>query len=541
MPLSSNQLHADVASLALDLAASGGADVGRDGAPGGEMHVPLTTADFCYRARTVHPGRLGAVDEPGFPGALGRLTYGELMLRCDGMAAELERIGVGVGDRVAIVSPNAVKLLIALYATTGTGRIIVPINFRLTADEAQYIVDDCEASLLLVDPELDERLGSVSAPRRIVMDGAADAELFASADAELEWPQVDEHMPASINYTSGTTAAPKGVVLTHRSHWLNAAVVGWGFGLREDDRYLHTLPIFHVNGWGLPLSNAALGVPNVIQREVRGPEILRRVADEGVTLLCGATPVAATIEQAAQARRDAGEPVPGDGVTRMVSGGAPTPAAVIERFERSTGWEMIHAYGLTETGPVLTANRVLRSEGLSPVQRSERLAAAGAPLLGVRLRVDEHGEVLSRTAKGMSGYWNQPELSAASFSDGWFATGDGGSFDSGVLRISDRKKDVIVTGGENVSSLEVEAVLHQHPDVREAAIIGVPHERWGETPKALVVLRDGARLDEQAIIAFCKQQLASFKCPTSVEQRDRLPRTATGKVQKFQLREAIDQ
>ena len=500
------------------------------------MNVPLTIADFLYRARTVHPHRLGAVDEPGISGALGRLTYGELLLRCDGMVDELSRLGVTLGDRVAIISPNAVKLLIALYAVTGGGRILVPINFRLGAEEAQYIVEDCGAGLLLVDPELDERFSSVTAPQRLVMDNEQDAALFAPADDEREWPVVAEDAIATINYTSGTTAAPKGVMLTHRSHWLNATAVGWGFGLGEGDRYLHTLPIFHVNGWGLPLANAALGVPNVIQREVRGPEILRRVDEDGITLLCGAAPVASTIEQAALALRETGARVPGEGVTRMVSGGAPTPAAVIEQFERATGWEMIHAYGLTETGPVLTANRVLPSEGLAPAERAERLAAAGAPLLGVRLRVDDQGEVLARTAKAMTGYWQQPSLSEAAFRDGWFATGDGGGFEDGTLRITDRKKDVIVTGGENVSSLQVEAVLLHHPDVMDAAIIGIPHERWGETPKALVVLREGVALDELGIIAFCKERLAGFKCPTSVEQRDALPRTATGKVQKYVLR-----
>jgi acyl-CoA synthetase (AMP-forming)/AMP-acid ligase II len=500
------------------------------------VHVPLTTADFVYRARTVHGGRLGVVDEPG---GLGRLTYAELLLRADGLVGALERAGIGPGERVAIISPNAAKLLIALYAVTGSGRVLVPINFRLGAAEAQYIVDDSGSALLLVDPELAERFAAVRAPRRVVLDAEQDAELFAPADAPREWPDVAEDAAATLNYTSGTTAAPKGVVLTHRSHWLNAATVGWGFGLSEADVYLHTLPIFHVNGWGLPLAAAALGVPQVIQREVRGPEILRRVDEHGVTLLCGAAPVAATIEQAAHALRDADEPVPGDGRTRMVSGGAPTPAAVIEHFERTTGWEMIHAYGLTETGPVLTANRVLPTEGLDPPARAQRLAAAGAPLVGVRLRIDDEGQVLARTAKAMAGYWNKPTQTEAAFpGDGWTATGDGGTLsDDGVLRITDRKKDVIVTGGENVSSLAVEEILFRHPDVVDAAVIGVPHERWGETPKAIVVLREGVSLDEQAIIGFCHEQLAGFQCPTSVEQRDALPRTATGKVQKYLLRQ----
>ena len=498
------------------------------------MTVPLTTADFPYRARLVHADRLATVDEPDIPGALGRLTYGELTARCDGMIAAMDRMGIGFGERVAIISANATKMLIALYAVTGSGRVLVPVNFRLRSEEAQYIVDDSGATLLLVDPLLDERFAAVRAPRRIVLDGDADVELFAPG--EIDWPAIEEDHPATINYTSGTTAAPKGVVLSHRSHWLNAFAVGWGFGLIDGDRYLHTLPIFHVNGWGLPLAAAALGVPQIVVREVRGPEILERVDREGITLLCGASAVAATIVQAAEALRADGQPVPGEGVTRMVSGGAPTPAATIERFERATGWELIHAYGLTETGPVLTVNRVARSGQATASERAARLASAGSPLIGVRLKLDGDGQILARTAKAMDGYHGKPELTEAAFDGEWCLTGDGGELEDGILRITDRKKDVIITGGENVSSLEVEAVLHEHPDIDDAAVIGVPDERWGETPMALVVLRDGATLDEAAVIAFCRSRLAHFKCPTSVQQRDALPRTATGKIQKYLLR-----
>lgn len=501
------------------------------------IKAPLTTADYCYRARVVHADRLGAVDEPGVLGSLGRLTYGELIARCDGMLAALEALRIGPGERVAILSPNAAKMLIALYAVTGSGRVLVPINFRLTPDEARYIIEDSGSSLLLVDPELDERFRQLRCKRRIVMDGNQDAELFAPADREPEWPAVGEDDPATLNYTSGTTAAPKGVILSHRSHWLNAALVGWELGLNAGDRYLHTLPIFHVNGWGLPFANAALGIPNVVQREVRGPEIMRRVETHRITLLCGAAPVATTIQAEAAALRAAGRPVPGQGTTRMVSGGAPTPAAVIEEFERTTGWEMIHAYGLTEAGPVLTVNRVLPGTDLPATRRAERLAAAGPPMLGVRLRTDEEGEVQVRTAKAMDGYWKKAETTRESYDGDWLATGDGGEIHAGVLRITDRKKDVIVSGGENVSSLQVEEVLHRHPDVVDVAVIGVPHPRWGETPKALVVLREGAVLDERALIDHCKERLATFKCPTSIERRDALPRTATGKVQKFLLRQ----
>ena len=500
------------------------------------MTIALSTSDFADRARSLYADQLGGVDEPGFPGALGRQSYGELMRRCDGMIEALDRLGIGLGERVAIVSPNSLKLLIALWAVTGSGRVLVPINYRLSPDVVQYIVEDAGASMLLVDPELHERLRAVRSARRIVLDGERDAELFSAVDTAPPWPIIDESSPATLNYTSGTTAAPKGVILTHRSHWLNAVLVGWSLGLRADDRYLHTLPTFHVNGWGLPLAAAALGVPQIIQREVRGPEILRRVGCERVTLLCGATPVAATIQTAAEELAARGETVPGHGTTRMVSGGAPTPAAVIEHFERATGWEMIQAYGLTETAPMLTLSRVLPEETADPADRARRLAAAGAPLVGVRLRTAADGEVLTRTAKAMAGYWNQPGPTSEAFDGDWMRTGDGGEIEHGILRITDRKKDVIVTGGENVSSLQVEACLHQHPDVLEAAVIGVPHERWGETPKALVVLREGAQTAPEELICFCRQRLAGFECPTSVEQRESLPRTATGKVQKYLLR-----
>jgi len=323
---------------------------------------------------------------------LGDLCVGE------SLSGELCDSQLGRGERVAIISPNAVKMLIALWAVTGSGRVIVPINYRLTAEVAKYIVENSESSLLLIDPEVDDRFVGVRAPRRIVMDGTQDGELFAPIDAAPQWPSVDENAPASINYTSGTTASPKGAVLTQRSHWLNAVLVGFAFGLREDDVYLHTLPTFHVNGWGLPLAATALGVPQIIQREVRGPEILRRVDQERVTLLCGAMPVASTIITAAEQLREQGQSVPGDSRTRMVCGGAPTPAAVIEHFERVTGWEMIQAYGLTETGPVLTASRVLSRE-TKPADRAARLAAAGAPMLGVRLRVNPEGEVMARTGR----------------------------------------------------------------------------------------------------------------------------------------------
>ncbi len=289
----------------------------------------------------------------------------------------------------------------------------------------------------------------------------------------------DEDATASINYTSGTTARPKGVQLTHRNIWINAATFGWQVGVDDRDVYLHTLPQFHCNGWGMPYTVTGMGGRHVIIRKVDGAEILRRVERHGVTLLCGAPAVVAMILDAA-ASWDG--PIPGKGTVRMVVAGAPPPSRTIERMETELGWEFIQIYGLTETTPLLTMNRSRAEyDDLNPGDRARRLVRTGAPALGVQIAIDDEGEVLARSNVVMDGYWNQPEATAAAIVDGWFHTGDGGDVDDeSYLMISDRKKDVIISGGENVSSIEVEDALFQHPAVAEVAVIGVPDERWGE-------------------------------------------------------------
>jgi acyl-CoA synthetase (AMP-forming)/AMP-acid ligase II len=286
----------------------------------------------------------------------------------------------------------------------------------------------------------------------------------------------------------------------------------------------------------MPYGLAGMGAKQVVLRKVDGAEILRRIEAHGVTLLNGAPAVAAAILDAAS---EWSGPIPGHGRTRMIIAGAPPPTRTIERIETELGWEFIQIYGLTETSPLLTMNRV-RSEydDLSPADRAARLGRAGAPAIGVRLQVDDEGEVLARSNVVMDGYWNQPEESAAALADGWFHTGDGGFIDAeGYLTIRDRKKDVIISGGENVSSIEVEDVLFSHPAVAEVAVIGIPHEKWGETVTALVVLAPGASVTEADLIAHSREHLAHYKCPTSIEFRDELARTATGKLQKFKLRQ----
>src|SRR5688572_23842253 len=424
------------------------------------MKVPLTVNDFLERAALVYGDRIGLVDEPDQPAdSLGELTYRRVNELARAQAAALDELGIGQGERVAMVSHNAARLFIAFFGVSGFGRVLVPVNFRLNAEEVAYIVDHSGASVLLVDPELDEALAGVTAKERILLDGVQDAELFADdPDASPASWTADEEATATINYTSGTTARPKGVQLTHRTNVLNAMSFGWHATVTDRDVYLHTLPMFHANGWGMPYALTAMGVKQIVLRKVDGEDILRRIEEHGVTLMCGAPAVVAAILDAATARRERGEEVPGRDRVRMVVAGAPPPSKTIERVETELGWEFIQIYGLTETAPLLTMNRTRPEwDGLDASERAKLLSRAGVACVGVKIDVDDEGEVLARSNHVFKGYWAQPEATADAIVDGWFHTGDGGSLDDEHhLTISDRKKDVIISGGENVSSIEVE-------------------------------------------------------------------------------------
>ena len=504
------------------------------------MRVPLTIGDFLERAALVYRDRLAVVDEPGAAGSFGRLTYGELHDRARALAIGLDHLGLATGDRVAIVSPNSARFLTAFFGVSGFGRVLVPINFRLSSDEIAYIVSHSGASVVLYDPEMEEGMAGVGGARRIRLDGVEDAELFdpaASRQSEPNSWEPDEGATCSINYTSGTTARPKGVQLTHRNCWLNAVSFGWHIGVSESDVLLHTLPMFHVNGWGVPYAVTGMGGRHVVQRKIDGEVILSRIEEEGVTLLCAAPAVVASILDASEARRNEGRALPG-GAVRVVVAGAPPPSKTIERVEDELGWEFIQIYGLTETSPLLTINRAPAEWAeLGSEERSRRLSRAGVPAIGVRISLSEDGEVLAKSNHVFEGYWEQPDDSATALDGGWFHTGDGGYQDGPYTVISDRKKDVIITGGENVSSIEVEDVLYQHDAVAEVAVIGVPDEQWGEKVLALVVLREGAEATEQDLIEHCRARMAHFKAPKGIEIRQVLARTATGKLQKYKLRQ----
>ncbi len=502
------------------------------------MFVPLSVTDFIDRAVQVYGDRVGVVDEPDQPApSLGEVTYAEMGRLARRQAARLDELGIGVGERVAVVSHNSARLLTAFFGVAGSGRVLVPVNFRLRPDEVKYIVEHSGARVVYVDPEIDEALADVGAEHRFVL-GDDDA-LWGPADVEPEPWEPDESATACINYTSGTTARPKGVQITHRNIWVNAVTFAMHTTVSDRDVYLHTLPMFHANGWGMPFAMTGLGVKQVVIRKIDGAEILRRVRDHGVTVMCAAPAVAAAVLEAAQ---DWDGEIPGRDRVRIIMAGAPPPTKTVARVEAELGWEFIQIYGLTETSPLLTVNRTRAEwDDLPAEERASLLTRAGAPALGVRLATSEAeegaGELLARSNVVLEGYWEQPEETAAALADGWFHTGDGASIgDDGYVTIQDRKKDVIITGGENVSSIEVEDVLFSHPAVAEVAVIGVPSEKWGETIKALVVLAEGEETSEKDLIAWCKDKAAGYKAPTSVEFRDELARTATGKLQKFKLR-----
>jgi acyl-CoA synthetase (AMP-forming)/AMP-acid ligase II len=499
------------------------------------MKVAVSVNDFLYRAELVYGDRIGVVDEPDQPAeSWGEMTYARLAELARAQAAGLDELGIGVGERVVIVSHNSARMLASFFGVSGSGRILVPVNFRLNAAEIAYIVEHSGASVVLIDPELEEVLSDIQAKHTFVLGAASDEQLLRFGVEPQPWTP-DEDVTATVNYTSGTTARPKGVEITHRNIWMNAAQFGWHLGVSDRDVYLHTLPMFHCNGWGMPYAITGMGGRHIVLRKIDGGEILRRVEAHGVTLMCGAPAVCAAILDAASTWEG---PIPGEGRTRITVAGAPPPTRTIERIEAELGWEFIQVYGLTETSPILTmARRRAEWDELAAPERAQRLARAGAPVIGVRVDTSPDAEVMTRANVVFEGYWNQPEETDRAIRDGWFYTGDGGHIDKdNYLHIEDRKKDVIISGGENVSSIEVEDILFSHPAVAEVAVIGVPDEKWGETVKALVVLKPGTEAGEDELIAHCRSKLAHFKCPTSIEFRTELARTATGKLQKFKLR-----
>src|SRR5437762_3078126 len=517
------------------------------------METPLTPLDFARRARKLYGSREGVVD-----GDL-RLTYEQFFERCDRWSAALQTMGVKQGDRVAYIAPNTHEQLESFYAVPQIGAVLVPINFRLTAEDFVYIASHSGAKVLCVHPDYAAAVDGVRDQLKgvehfVVLGRAADgrkgwreydAEL-AAAKPSFKRPEIAETDLLALNYTSGTTAKPKGVMITHRNAWMNVMDTLVHFHITVDDTYLWTLPMFHANGWTFVWIITAAGGRHICLPKVEPARVFELIREEKVGWLCAAPTVLIAL---ANAPRDVRGDVP-KGV-RVVTAGAPPAAATIERLEGELGWEVTQVYGLTETSPFLTICEPRPEHvALSTTDRAVVKALTGVEMIGageVRV-VDEKGhdvpadgqtlgEIVSRGNVNLKGYYNDPEATNKVMGDGWFHTGDAAVVHpDGYFEIRDRIKDVIISGGENISSIEVEGVLLRHPAVQEAAIVGLPHEKWGEAPHAYVVLKAGAAATEAELIAFKRERLAHFKAPHGVTFVPELPKTATGKIQKFVLR-----
>lgn len=514
------------------------------------MELTLTPLEFARRTRRLYPQREAVVDRDL------RLTYEQFFDRCDRWSSALQTMGVAQGDRVAYIAPNTHAQLESFYAVPQLGAVLVPVNFRLTAEDFVYIVNHSGAKVLCVHAD---QLGAVDSVRDrmpgverfVALEGSREGwedyeSLIAATSPDFQHPEIAETDLLTINYTSGTTARPKGVMITHRNAYMNS--VGTLLHLRVElgQKYLWTLPMFHANGWTYTWTVTAAGGTHVCLPVMDPARVFELIRTEEVSWLCAAPTVLIMLANTPEEVR--GGVPPG---VHVVTAGASPASETIERLEEDFGWTITHVYGLTETTPFITVceprpeHRELsvRDRGTLKARQGVELITSGELRVvdGEGAEVPWDGKTVGQiTVRGnvvMKGYYNDPEATEKAMGDGWFRSGDAAVVHpDGYAEIQDRIKDVIISGGENISSVEVEGVLLRHPAVLEAAIVGVPHERWGETPRAFVVLQEGATTTEEEMIAFTREHLAHFKAPTQVEFVDQLPKTATGKIQKFVLR-----
>jgi fatty-acyl-CoA synthase len=478
------------------------------------------------------------------------------------LAGALVRAGVAPGDRVAFLAPNVPELLVAHFAVLQVRAALVAINTRLQREEVGYILSHSGAKLVFCDPELapavEDTAGAPSPPRFVnvedavagvtgrPLDGPSYAEFVDGAPVLPVRADVDdEDRVTSINYTSGTTGRPKGVMYTHRGAFLNALGEMYVHGLGRDSAFLWTLPLFHCNGWCFPWAVTGAGGTHVMLRAIDPKKIRTLIERENVTHFNGAPTVLLMLAESEAFRGARFDPP-----LRVATGGAPPSPTILRRMEE-LGIRVIHLYGLTETyGPHVYCEMQRDWEALDVDGRARVMARQGVPYHhAVHLRVvDEEmrdvpadgatmGEVVMRGNNVMKGYFQDPEATAQAFRGGWFHSGDIGVLHAdGYIELRDRKKDIIISGGENISTIEVEHTLVKHPAVLECAVVSMPHEKWGEVPKAFVALRPGAVVTEEELVGFCRERLAHFKCPKAIEFGE-LPKTSTGKIQKFRLRE----
>lgn len=515
-----------------------------------DMETPLTPLEFARRARKLYAGREAVVD-----GSL-RLSYQQFFDRCDRWSAALQQLGVRPGDRVAYIAPNTHAQLESFYAVPQIGAVTVPINHRLTADDFAYIIGHSGARVVCAHLDyldtVDRIRGQVpDVEHYVALEGSKTGWLdyeatLSAAPLNFVRPDIRESDLLSLNYTSGTTARPKGVMITHRNAWLNVVGTLVHLHMTCADRYLWTVPMFHANGWTFVWIVTAVGGAHICLRKPDPRSIFEHVARESASMLCAAPTVLISIANAPEElRRLAPRGV------RVLTAGAPPAAATIERVEGELGWEITQLYGLTEVSPFISIcePRPEHAE-LNARDRADIKARQGVELLtsGDLRVVDEQsrevprdgqtlGEIVVHGNAVMAGYYGDAEGTALAIRDGWFHSGDAAVVHpDGYIEIRDRLKDVIISGGENISSVEVEGTLLRHPAVQEIAVVGVPNQKWGESPQAFVVLKGGAAATEAELRQFARDHLAHFKVPQSFTFLAELPKTATGKIQKYILR-----
>ena len=514
------------------------------------MLTPLSPLTFSVRARSLYGDREAVVDGHG------RWTYAQFLDRCDRWSSVLQRLGVAPGDRVAYIAPNTHAHLEGFCAVPQLGAVIVPLNYRLLPADWAYMVNHSGSRVLCAHADYIDLVDSVrnempAVEHFVALEGGGEGwldyeRLVAQASPGFVRPYVAENDLLAINYTSGTTSKPKGVMITHRNAWVNAVGFLVHHPMTCGDRYLWTLPMFHANGWGFVWTVTAAGGTHVCARRTDVPTVYGLLGAERITMLCASPTVLITIASAPDELRATAP----RGV-RVLTAGAPPAAHTIERVEQGLGWTILQVYGLTETSPAISVceprpeHAVLDATELARVKARQGVAIITAGEIRV---VDERGEdvprdgatigeILIRGNVVMEGYYRDPEATARAFEGGWFHSGDGAVVHAdGYIEIRDRLKDVIISGGENISSIEVEGVLLRHPAVQEVAVVGLPHEKWGEAPHAFVVIRPGMTLTEEELRGFARERLAGFKVPKGMTVVAELPKTATGKIQKFVLR-----
>lgn len=514
------------------------------------MEIPLTPLEFLRRARKLYGDREAVVD-----GTL-RLTYAEFADRCDKWSAALQRFDVGRGDRIGIIAPNTHQHLEQYYAVPQVGAAVVPLNYRLTAADFVYLVNHSGCKVLCVHEDflatVDEVRAQMPCVRHFVaLEGSRanwleyETLLNESAGHFAAVPLAETDVIA-INYTSGTTARQKGVMATHRSVWMNAVGTLVHWPMTSSDRYLWTVPMFHANGWTFTWIVTGIGGTHVCLRKMDTHVVYDLINRERITTLGAAPTVLIALANGPEAERRGLR----RGV-RLLTGGAPPAAATIERLEGELGWDVTQIYGLTETGPFISMCNLLPGhEEWSAEERAVFKARQGVELMtsGELRVVDTHlqdvprdgktiGEIVARGNVVMAGYYHDPEATAKAFEGGWFHSGDAAVVHpNGYVEVRDRFKDVIISGGENISSIEVEGALLRHPAVLEVAVVGVPHEKWGESPAAFVVKHPSHETSATELRDFARSVLAHFKVPTAFNFVPSLPKTATGKIQKYVLR-----